>query len=1724
MFTNINITETLDELETLYRKAKSRCDHKTENIILNAVILGIEHRLLPLADCIEFFRFPLTNREELPSHTSLLEWVKAKTGNKKSDEVEKEEEENDTNILFEKMHRLLGQYHQALHLTKSEIDAQFFQNKISQLENQFLSNYPIKIWQFYVDKVIGREPQKDHYQMALAWFVKLLKHKPTIKDERWLAYRTELRSIREKYYQNLQTILLERSNTYDLLKQHENFSNSMRKFIAKLFASSETILGEAPSCYTVVAFGSLARNEIAPFSDIEFGILIDSNVPEHIKSLVNTYFYFLLEVFRFKIASLGESGLYGSPKGLVIDDGISPIFCFDMGREHQMTAEGAFGTPHEIIANYSKALFDPLLDDELQKTAFESAELYSLLNPVYVYSNGPAGKDYKYKTGKGLFKELIDEILLLLDNLTPVNRTSNYQLIRVGKELGRIQLQSHTKELLKKFTTNIRNAPAISIKEQYISLMTYIGFDLAYLHGIPTINSKDYIYNTIQVWNSLKIENYISEADFLFFRFCFAQCLTIRALAQFHYQQQLKPEVVATHATLRSYALNWTPPNMTWWGNEYGITPPTIAFQMESQKDHVTEEDMYALNSDEYHILLGFDCLFITPLKAALENFYLAPDVALDLDNLGLRDFSKLYYQMSNEHHHASFVTIMIQYFSYAINPLDKIFTYFKKLREYDRYLFMNGLQQGNAKLGLEFYDYLLQQCDNDGYRPIRDIEQRRWLAAVKSLLIPLDDIEDAKKKKIPILFTKNLKDPNDIKPRAYTLHKRVYDQLFVDGILKTRPHSQTDGRHNAYPVLMNKKLFYWKFSPEQPATESLDEELTSLLTGELSPQTLISKLICYDENGDPTTEIVQIVDGVSGIKLDQQGIIKHPDKLNVIDKASFTRHFIRVLISNPEDDKSDDYFLVELATISQDSVSHRYILRRIDRERMYYKSDETVRQLFILSEKKYVLVKSFLFCLNQMYETLDEKVLMQLALLDADLLIRRWLEFAAREEQFYRRLFSADEFTKHLKLPEEKMSLLAVFMPTNIEREIWSRIDTLQTFVKFNQSIRENDNGQVTALKLNGMEILEHVQPTLANFYKAVFDKFPYTKKLPQLADTRFEHLPGIAEAYLKNATNGRQSLTQPLQVICKISNVLNSARDPLAIYHGKEEAALCALIRFNKMRKMSAEDVAKEIIQNKKGCWTKFEGLSSKQQNIIMGYIFDMMKIKQINSKSVLKSLLNAMSKLYLTHLDLNQFGSVLNDHIFNELIKKSGAMLIRLEMNNAQLSDASIQLISVLCPNLAYLSCQNNNKIKNVLNISLPKLEFLNLNGCKSLKKFTGEFPCLDQLYVYGSPISRFRVGQKSYDISMISTVENYNAMRLFKDEGSILKTGIERDEQFALKPLDESRLAIDQSPFSSYAPINRYTYVIGNLYENKKIKLDKNTKFTLNKSEQSSIQKACEYYLKGAIHHHIPSIEAIEHHFDVWDDSTRLQMANIYCERFQKFQIKIDALQALKCVKILLLKNIAAETELEIVLNENKIAGLLEICSKLFKIDKECAYELGLLYEADATETSYHFACEAYVTAVELGSKQALAALAIIPDHINYLDTESLLRLGRSCRDIFNKTDLAIYYFKMASDRGLSDATQELNQLAKLDGLSAFTLGELTAQEDTHSAAGLFLQAIRLGYAPMSKMPFTLFSKPFTKPDVLTELIKVNPDIVRDEILDVLNRHGHEIIQTNSKNSK
>ncbi len=129
--------------------------------------------------------------------------------------------------------------------------------------------------------------------------------------------RQELNTIR----MNCEAAFKQKAFVPDILRQ---LTKDFRSLLEKLIADAQFLIGQAPVKWACIGAGSISRDEMCPYSDIEFAFLIEEETPEAFE-----YFRTLARLLQIQVINLGETkcSVFGegeespTPNGFCIDTG-----------------------------------------------------------------------------------------------------------------------------------------------------------------------------------------------------------------------------------------------------------------------------------------------------------------------------------------------------------------------------------------------------------------------------------------------------------------------------------------------------------------------------------------------------------------------------------------------------------------------------------------------------------------------------------------------------------------------------------------------------------------------------------------------------------------------------------------------------------------------------------------------------------------------------------------------------------------------------------------------------------------------------------------------------------------------------------------------------------------------------------------------------------------------------------------------------------------------------------------------------------------------------------------------------------------------------------------------------------------------------------------------------------------------------------------------------------
>ncbi len=180
----------------------------------------------------------------------------------------------------------------------------------------------------------------------------------TLKEE-IKSDQDELERLRDDAKERLKVIEKAETNNDDetyIQKTRALFADiakRMSQFLARLYEESEKELGPSPCEYTVMGLGSMALQQMTPYSDLEFAILMEDSEDEEILERNREYLRQLTHLVHYRIINLGETVLPMSKYNIKLDLFSKRGVNFDLGGK---TPLGKDGKPYDLIQSVKKMM------------------------------------------------------------------------------------------------------------------------------------------------------------------------------------------------------------------------------------------------------------------------------------------------------------------------------------------------------------------------------------------------------------------------------------------------------------------------------------------------------------------------------------------------------------------------------------------------------------------------------------------------------------------------------------------------------------------------------------------------------------------------------------------------------------------------------------------------------------------------------------------------------------------------------------------------------------------------------------------------------------------------------------------------------------------------------------------------------------------------------------------------------------------------------------------------------------------------------------------------------------------------------------------------------------------------------------------------------------------------------------------------------------------------
>lgn len=1190
---------------------------------------------------------------------------------------------------------------------------QRFVSLATRLHNADLLNHAISVYQ-KVFELLSK--QQSFYESTclnevdemflLKALLQLSQPKSTLNISKplWQQNLEKLREVREtiklranELCEAIDTIRYNQDDITKLESLQSHTTAAMKKFISSLFKQAENLLGAPPCKYSVLGLGSIARGDMTPYSDLESILLVENTLSKNITA--KKYFKTLLQLVDFQVRTLGES--YDDNPGFHFDGECHPLLEESDRGPNASQVFKLIGTPEQILQRFGLTNLTGV-NAEKEKDGLLA---YTLLKPTLVSGSEDLFTNYQIQINQSLNK-----------NIEQRHKKARAFIKMHIEEFEIINKSFIETEKFNKFC-QIENSllgPLTYFKKNLLGPLTHLLVDLAFYYQIPS-------YNLVYIITELSKQKILDDRFAQICRGMIAELYLLRL--KNHFQSNQQNDKLLENSKIQILRLKY-------------IFNGIITSLYQSSENLLLEHDK------PYHPVLDHLSEMTSTHTFTLTGDYSVIAVNDNEQKNILYNAANycLYSQQPTDINAAAICEI----YQATSSPFFRaqLLEYLKTSKYWPL---------GNSFKQQALY-HLAYQANQDGWYPAMDEENVKWLQTFSTLFQSSSpqEVELAKQNGKAIISCAVFNDGQSV--NEYLLHDIVRNQLFDNtGLPRAKPSNQR-GRHTVLKVTHLDQSFWFKFTPEQAGTEYAVNRLGRHIGDQGTPMSVILKI----SMGTNTEGIaVQVTPHIEGLTLEDT-LQKHPERLRQLDHNSFAETLLRVLLTNPEDDKGDDYFVIPHKT-EKDS----FRLMRIDNERVFYYPDQ--EQGWITSNKV-LQVKSILYCLPLMQQPLPSGILDKFLKLDPILVLQRWLGELQAEHMRYQQLFTDKDVETHFAIEEPGPCLLGLPIADGLIEELLTRLDSMQYVIRL---ANEHNNA------ISGLDLLKVVQPTLASYYVDAFLDIPDLDSAATLQ--RFDKVTkglyqyntnGIRESQIQSS----KAITQSLRLKTKLN-----ANVVLQMSRGKQNSPMQGLTILKNLQSFKLEDVKQALLSKDPKISEKaiiqFKNLVVRQRLQLFQEVVEQHEHNPLDREQQV-IILRACAGIPFHKLSLKIFSEVLTDELLKPILRYAAASLVYLNLDQCWKISKSIQDNIVYCSNLIVLSINqlNIDDGKELKCFSLrgkfPKLQRCDLSGQKSLENIQIEAENLKTLQL-----------KCCESLLKVSTASKHIALLDITECGKLTESGIE-----------------------------------------------------------------------------------------------------------------------------------------------------------------------------------------------------------------------------------------------------------------------------------------------------------------------------------------------------------
>ena len=326
------------------------------------------------------------------------------------------------------------------------------------------------------------------------------------------------------------------SNYKEVREFQKKVINKLKAFFRDHWLNDAlAILGEPPFDCDLRAMGSTGREEICPYSDLEWMILISNNQNEdrinwsngkinqdkEIYDQQTSFFKTLASFIELQAVSLGETAAANFPVFTSLGTKNSSGFHIDTGGNPAQ--DDLIGSPGKM-ANLQKP-------KDRDKNYDPRSTSYTMLKTISLYQTTPNLFDQ--------YQSCMDAILD--EELPEEEKISALSALTVRERKALKLIEKRLADYKKVWNVHFEEQQVVNIKEQYIEVLQHLISDLALLYGIKETNTMDII-------DSLQLKQVFTEESSILLKEAISFIYMLRVHIHFEYKEQKEKVYINTKA------------------------------------------------------------------------------------------------------------------------------------------------------------------------------------------------------------------------------------------------------------------------------------------------------------------------------------------------------------------------------------------------------------------------------------------------------------------------------------------------------------------------------------------------------------------------------------------------------------------------------------------------------------------------------------------------------------------------------------------------------------------------------------------------------------------------------------------------------------------------------------------------------------------------------------------------------------------------------------------------------------------------------------------------------------------------------------------------------------------------------------------------------------------------------------------------------------------------